>query len=95
MQIKIYNEGGKIKVTKIGSGNIEQTIFSNIEDGKVATITVEVNTSPLVAHAPGHVPIKPTGCSRPGCVSAQTAFKMSHNAKQSIKSELIDVYISP
>ena len=39
MKIKIYNENGVIRVVKNG---IEQTMFSNVTDGEVATIDIEV-----------------------------------------------------
>lgn len=43
MKIKVYNENGVVKITKmLGIGNEEITMFSNLKDGEVATI--EVNT---------------------------------------------------
>lgn len=41
MKIKIYNENGVIRVVKVKNG-IEQTMFSNVTDGEVATIDIEV-----------------------------------------------------
>lgn len=42
MQIKIYNENGKVRVAKVASNEIEQTMFANVADGEVAIINVEV-----------------------------------------------------
>ena len=42
MQIKIYNENGKVKVVKVVSNGIEQEMFSNVADGEVAIIDIEV-----------------------------------------------------
>lgn len=41
MQIKVYNENGVIRVVKVKNG-MEQTMFSNVEDGEVAIIDIEV-----------------------------------------------------
>ena len=41
MQIKVYNENGVIRVVKVKNG-MEQTMFSNVEDGEVAIIYIEV-----------------------------------------------------
>ena len=43
MIIKVYNQCGKIKVTKICGNGLEQTIFSDIQNGEAATI--EIGTS--------------------------------------------------
>ena len=40
--IKIYNEDGKVRVVKVASNGIEQAMFSNVADGEVAIIDVEV-----------------------------------------------------
>lgn len=41
MKIKVYNENGIVKITKIiTSDNYERTIFSNLKDGEVAEIDV-------------------------------------------------------
>lgn len=46
MQIKIYNENGVVKITKIlGPGKEEMTMFSNLKDGEVATIEIESHIS--------------------------------------------------
>ena len=42
MQIKVYNEDGKVRVVKVASNGTEQTMFSNVADGEVAIIDVEV-----------------------------------------------------
>ena len=39
--IKVYNENGKIKITKIASSGIEQVMFSDLKDGDVAEIVVD------------------------------------------------------
>lgn len=46
MQIKIYNENGVVKITKIlGPGKEEITMFSNLKDGEVATIEIDSHIS--------------------------------------------------
>lgn len=45
MTIKVYNENGKIKVTKISASGIERTMFSDIAVGEVVEITVESTLS--------------------------------------------------
>jgi len=45
MKIKVYNENGKIKVTKISANGTEQTMFSDIAAGEVVEITVEATLS--------------------------------------------------
>lgn len=42
MQIKVYNEDGKVRVVKRTNNGTEQIIFSNVADGEVAIIDVEV-----------------------------------------------------
>ena len=42
MQIKVYNEDGKVKITKIASNGTEQIMFSNVSNGEVAIIDIEV-----------------------------------------------------
>ena len=42
MQIKVYNEDGKVRVVKVTNNGIEQIMFSNVADGEVAIIDVEV-----------------------------------------------------
>lgn len=47
MKIKVYNEDGIVKITKIITlDNYEKTVFSNLQDGEVAEIEVDycVNT---------------------------------------------------
>ena len=42
MKIKVYNENGVVKITKIiTSDNVERTMFSSLEDGEVAEIEVD------------------------------------------------------
>ena len=40
-RIKVYNEKGKIKITKIAPYGIEQIMFSDLKDGEVAEIVVD------------------------------------------------------
>lgn len=41
MKIKVYNEDGVVKITKIITlNNYERTVFSNLQDGEVAEIEV-------------------------------------------------------
>ena len=42
MKIKVYNENGNIRITKVASNGTEQTLFSALRDGEVAEINVEV-----------------------------------------------------
>lgn len=49
MKIKVYNEKGKIKITKVVPGYMEQTIFSDLKDGEVAEINVGVANLYLTA----------------------------------------------
>lgn len=42
MKIKVYNENGNIRITKIASNGTEQVLFSSLYDGEVAEINVEV-----------------------------------------------------
>lgn len=45
MKIKVYNENGNIKITKITCTGVEQTMFSSLHDGEVVEIDVEANVS--------------------------------------------------
>ena len=45
MKIKVYNENGNIKITKVTSSGVEQTMFSKLSDGEVAEIDVEASLS--------------------------------------------------
>lgn len=53
MKIKVYNENGNIRITKTISRSdgvdIEHTMFSNLFDGEVAEINVEVANLSVVA----------------------------------------------
>ena len=49
MKIKVYNEKGKIRITKVVPGYMEQTIFSDLQDGEMAEINVEVANLYLTA----------------------------------------------
>ena len=42
MKIKVYNDNGNIKITKVIGDNVEQTLFGSLLDGEVAEINVEV-----------------------------------------------------
>ena len=42
MKIKVYNENGNIKITKVTHNGTEQTLFNSLYDGEVAEINVEV-----------------------------------------------------
>jgi hypothetical protein len=50
MKIKIYNENGVVKITKISASGLEQALFSNLKDGEFAEINVEVANLSLVAN---------------------------------------------
>lgn len=42
MKIKVYNENGIVKITKIITlDNYERTVFSDLQDGEVAEIEVD------------------------------------------------------
>lgn len=43
MQIKVYNEDGKVRIVKRTNNGTEQTMFSNVANGEVAIIDVEVS----------------------------------------------------
>mgnify|MGYP004629416929 CR=1 FL=1 len=46
MRIKVYNENGIVKITKIlGNRNEEITMFSNLKNGEVVTIEVNIHIS--------------------------------------------------
>lgn len=46
MKIKVYNENGVIKITKIiTSDNVERIMFSSLEDGEVVEIEVNFCTT--------------------------------------------------
>lgn len=42
MKIKVYNENGNIRITKITMNGLEQTMFNSLSDGEVVEIDVEV-----------------------------------------------------
>lgn len=42
MKFKVYNQNGKVKITKICSDNSERPMFSDLSDGEVAEIEVGV-----------------------------------------------------
>ena len=42
MKIKIYNEDGNIRITKITASGVEQTMFGSLHDGEVAEIEAQV-----------------------------------------------------
>lgn len=43
MKIKVYNENDTVKVVKVTANGIEIPMFSNVADGEVATIDIEVS----------------------------------------------------
>lgn len=45
MKIKVYNENGNIRITKIACTGVEQTMFSSLHDGEVVEIDVEASVS--------------------------------------------------
>ena len=45
MKIKVYNENGKVKVTKVTEDETEFTMFSNVIDGEVAIIEIQSSIS--------------------------------------------------
>ena len=42
MKIKVYNEDEKVRIVKVTSNGTEQTMFSNVADGEVAIIDIDV-----------------------------------------------------
>ena len=46
MVVKVYNQSGKVKITKICGNGLEQTMFSDLKSGDEATI--EISTSPYI-----------------------------------------------
>ena len=42
MKIKVYNENGNIRITKITMNGLEQIMFNSLSDGEVVEIDVEV-----------------------------------------------------
>ena len=45
MKIKVYNENGIVRVSKITPNGLEQTMFSDVQHGQVAVIDVEAEIS--------------------------------------------------
>lgn len=45
MKLKIYNDNGTVKVTKIADNGVEQVMFSDIQSGQVAEIDIYATTS--------------------------------------------------
>lgn len=45
MKLKIYNEGGKVRVTKADLGGSETTLFSGVSDGGSAVIDISSSVS--------------------------------------------------
>ena len=43
MKIKVYNENGNIKITKITSSGEEQTMFNGLYAGEFVEINIESN----------------------------------------------------
>ena len=41
MKIKVYNENGNIRITKIACTGVEQTMFSSLHDGEVVEIKID------------------------------------------------------
>lgn len=50
MKIKVYNENGVIRVVKVTSNGTEITMFSNVADGEVAIIDIEVANISVVGN---------------------------------------------
>lgn len=50
MKIKVYNENGIVKVVKVMSNGTEVSMFSNIADGEVAIIDIEVANISVVGN---------------------------------------------
>lgn len=42
MKIKVYNENGVVRIYKVTNDNTEILMFSNVADGEVAIIDIEV-----------------------------------------------------
>lgn len=53
MKIKVYNENGKIKITKVTNNGTEQTLFNTLSVGEVAEISVEVTNLSVKAKKGG------------------------------------------
>ena len=45
MKIKVYNENGNIRITKIACTGEEHTMFNNLSDGEMVEIDIEANMS--------------------------------------------------
>lgn len=45
MKMKVYNDNGIVRITKVISEGVEIPMFSNLQPGKVAEIEVEANIS--------------------------------------------------
>lgn len=45
MIIRVYNENGNIRITKITCVGSEQTMFSNLSDGEIVEIDIEASLS--------------------------------------------------
>lgn len=46
MVVKVYNQSGKVKITKICGNGVEHTMFSDLKNGEEATI--EIGTSQYI-----------------------------------------------
>lgn len=45
MKIKVYNENGTVKITKILDSGKEMTMFSNLASEEIATIEIQATAS--------------------------------------------------
>ena len=45
MLFKVYNQNGKVKITKICRDKTERVMFSDLQDGEVVEIEVNANLS--------------------------------------------------
>lgn len=46
MKIKVYNEKGTVRITKIiTSDNVERPVFLDVQDGEVAEINISLYTA--------------------------------------------------
>lgn len=55
MRLKIYNEGGKVRVTKVDLDGSETTLFSGVSDGGSAVIDISSSISFELEDAMGPV----------------------------------------
>lgn len=77
MKIRIYNNHGKVKVTKVCSGNAERTMFHEVKNGEMVEVDIQAAvTSESHKYAIGEEKEKPGKEERhdgerfQGCISS-------------------------